>query len=447
MSTVRFFITAILMLALTPSFAQTADSNGQSIAKTPLIHWQTDQGSSVYWVQRTDLPIVDILISVDAGALRDRAQHGLAKLTSLLLLTGSGERSETDIINQFEALGDDASAGAGLDYATIHLRTLSDTKHFEPSIQLLTAVLDNPNFSENIFQRERNLLLGDLETQQQNPSTVAILKFADLLYGKQTYAYPDLGTKTGLKELNRHDVIQFFNRYYVPKNMIISIVGDVSRQQAQSIAKRLSDSFPTGPKAPPIHRFKQQAKGKTVHQSFPSTQTTVFYGQLGTTAKDPDHLALIIGNQILGGGSLSSRLYNQVRDKHGLAYAVGSGFSDLTAGGTFKIFALTGDAKAKASVKIIKQTLSAYLKDGPTDLEFSDAKRNILGGFSIALSSNTGILSAVDHISRNHLPDDYLVSYPKRMEVLSKADVTQAMRKHLNPDDFILVMVGGRVFK
>lgn len=447
MTSLRQFQIVLLSLSMLISCpptlaAKTPTEPDQSITQTPLIHWNGTQKAPVYWVKRSDLPIVDILLHIDAGSLRDGNQPGTAALTGKLLLTATTDLDEQAFIDQVGALGIGMNIDVDRDFATLHLRTLSDPEYFQPAIQLMVNALKHPSFTHAVFERKRLTSIAALEEATQNPSIVAAREFAKQLYGDTPYGRPELGTKDSLKQLTLNDLERFFKQYYTAANTSISIVGDLSKSQARKTANLLLSSLPQGPKASPIKCFKQQARGKSIHIAFPSTQNTILYGQLGTTPTDRDHDALQLGNHILGGQSLSSRLYRQVRDQRGLAYVTGSRFNHQRANGQFVIYALTRGDRAQHSVKVIKQTLKAYLEHGPTQQELDDAKANLLGRFAVDLSSNMGILSAIDFVSSHHLPDNYLIRFAPTLSALTLKNVTTALNTHLHPENFNLISVG-----
>jgi zinc protease len=166
-------------------------------------------------------------------------------------------------------------------------------------------------------------------------------------------------------------------------------------------------------------------------------------GQPGISRDDPDYFPLLVGNHILGGGGLVSRISDQVREKRGLAYSAYSYFAPMHVAGPFTAGLQTRNEKANAALDVLKDTLSKFIAKGPTADELSSAKKNITGGFALNLDSNSKIVDNLASIAFYKLPLDYLDTYNQRIEAVTADQIRDAFRRRIHPQDMVTVMVGG----
>lgn len=406
-------------------------------------HWQTSNGVRVLFVETHELPMVDVQVVFAAGSARDGDMPGVANLTSDLLNEGAGDLSADQIADRFEGVGAQFSASTDRDTTTVSLRSLSDKNLLQPAVETLTRVLQSPSFPEAAFKRERKRMLVALQQEQESPGDIANNKFYAVLYGKHPYASDPLGTPASLKALNRDDVAGFHHRYYVADNAFVVIVGDLNKEGAQRLADALVDKLPEGQHAAPLPPAPPLKKSETVTVAHPSTQTHVLSGQVGITRKDPQFFALYVGNHVLGGNGLVSRLAEEVREKRGLSYSTYSYFLPLAAKGPFIIGLQTRNTEVNQAIDVMNNTLDKYVADGPTAKELKEAKQNITGGFPLRIDSNRKIANYLAFIGFYDLPLDYLNTFNDHVEQVTAADIRAAFKQHVHPDKRLTVVVGG----
>ncbi len=338
-------------------------------AAAKIDHWQTPQGSRVYYVRTEGLPMVDIQVVFDAGSARDGQQFGLASLTAGLLDTGAGKWNADDIAQRFESVGAKFGAGSAIDMATVSLRTLTEKPLFDKALETMQVILSKPAFNEADFKREKNRTLAGLKQQEESPGELGSIAFYNTLYGKHPYAHPDSGVIKTVAAIKSADLRRFYQQYYVAANAIVVIVGDLSKQQAEQTAEKLVAGLPVGKKPEAIPDVTMPATAAQQHIEFPSTQTHVLVGLPGTYRKDPDYFDLYVGNHILGGSGLVSKLFNEVREKRGLAYSASSSFIPMLKPGPFLVSLQTRNDQTAQALQVLNQTLSDYINQGPTEAE------------------------------------------------------------------------------
>lgn len=412
-------------------------------AMAPIEHWRTDNGARVYFVPAPELPMVDVQVVFDAGGARDGGRAGLAQFTHHLLDKGAGGLSADAIAAKLEGVGARMGGESLRDMAVLTLRSLSDRKYLDPALEVFTQVLTRPDFNAADVDRERERLLIGLQYAQQQPSEVAEKAFYAGLYGDHPYAVPPDGTPESLKAIDRAALRDFHARYYVARNAVVAIVGALDRAQAEVLAARLMHGLPEGERAPQLPPVPALSAAAERHIEHPSSQTHILIGQPGMRRDDPDYFALYVGNYVLGGGGLVSRLNAEVREKRGLSYSVYSYFLPMAQQGPFQMGLQTRNDQADEALKVLRATLAQYVTEGPTAEELEAAKKNITGGQALRIDSNRKILEYLAVIGFYDLPLDYLETFNAKVEALTLDRIHDAFERRLQPERMLTVRVGG----
>ena len=404
-------------------------------------HFTTENGAQVLFVQTHELPMVDIAINFNAGSARDANDPGIAQFTNAMLEEGTKSLTADQIAAKFDAVGAEFYATVNQDMAQVRLRTLTKAKFLNPSVNTFALVVSEPEFSRSAFKRVQKQILSAIAEQQQQPLVIAKNAFYKELYGDLPYAHPVIGTAKSIQSLTSRNLQSFYKKYYVAKNANISVVGDVTLAQAEHIVNHIINNFPQGTTASKLNRVPIIAT-KIKHIKFPSAQTNILIGQIGIARNDPDYFPLLVGNYILGQSPLTSELFQEVRNKQGLAYRVGSAFVPLQMPGPFAIILQTRTAKADQAIKISRQTLAKFISQGPTEKQLQAAKQSIIGHFPLSLASNDKILAALNLIGFYNLPLDYLDTYRANISAITLEQIKEAFQKFLQPEKMTTITVG-----
>lgn len=281
-----------------------------------------------------------------------------------------------------------------------------------------------------------------IEQRQESPEEVANLHFFQALYQQHPYAHPVNGTAKTVNAINRSQIIEFNKRYYVAKNAILVMVGAINSETAHQLANQLTRELPEGHSAPPIPQAAQLTQAETINIPFPSSQTVIRLGQIGIDHHVPNYFPLIVGNYILGGGALVSRLAIEVREKRGLTYGIDSQFVPMSGKGPFLISLSTKNKQTKNALDIIQDVLRTYINKGPTDEELNAAKQYLTGSFPLSLSGNRSIANILLRMTFYHLPENFLDTYTARINAVTSEQVRQAFQQQVNPDKLLLLTVG-----
>lgn len=413
-----------------------------ALAGVQIQHWVAPSGARVYFVETRVLPIVDLQVDFAAGGAFDpKGKKGLASVTRSLMDAGAGGLDEEAIAGRLVDTGARMGGSTDLDRAGFSLRTLSTKPEREAAIDLLRRVLQSPDFPAAILEREKARIVASIKEADTRPDSIAAKRFSAEVFGDHPYG--PSATVESVSALAREDLVGFHRDYYAASRAVVSIIGDLSRGEAEEIAQQLTAGLPKDGAGSIRLPDPATPERKLVRIAHPAAQSHIYIGMPGLRRGDPDYFPLIVGNYILGGGGFVSRLTQEVREKRGFAYSVYSYFLPLRVEGAFQIGLQTKREQADEALEVVDGTLRAFLEKGPTDDELKRAKRNLIDGFALRLDSNRKILEHLAVIGFYGLPLDYLDDYPKRVAQVTASQIRQAFARRVRPENLVTVVVGG----
>ncbi|HTH77870.1 MAG TPA: pitrilysin family protein [Ramlibacter sp.] len=422
-------------------------------AAIPIQHWTQPSGAQIYFVQSETLPMVDMRVDFDAGGRRESADKaGLASVTADMTSKGieakDGEPAldENQLGEAWADLGADFGSGASSDRMSFSLRSLTYPDILPKAVSLAARQLGEPAFPEDIWQRERQRIQASIREANTRPGTIAYKAYAAAVYGTHPYGYEM--TEESLARIQVADMRQFY-RLLEPCRAKVTIVGAVTRQQADQLATQFLSHLPAAKEGkcetlPAVPEVAALTAPVVKEIPFASAQAHVLMGQPGYKRSDPDYFPLLVGNYILGGSALVSRLPLEVREKRGLSYSVSSNFSPGLHAGAFTVSLQTRPDQAKEALQVSRDVLAHYVADGPTEAEMKAAKAFLIGGFPLLIDSNRKLLENVANIAWNNLPLDYLDTWTAHVQAVTIADVKAAFARKLHPDRMVTVIVGAQ---
>jgi zinc protease len=416
--------------------------------------WTLANGARVLFVENHSIPIVDMSIEFDAGTRRDPSgKAGVAALTNAMLARGTHEAplpgaaaqteptlSEAQISDGFADIAAQHGGGASADRAGLTLRTLSSESERDSAVKLLARVLAEPSFPADFFARDKARIIAAIKEDLTKPESIASKAFLRAIYGSHPYA--NVPTVESVNTITRDDLVAFHNRYYVANHAVIALIGDISRSDADAIAQQLTVRLPQGDALPALPAVQPIVEGKEKRITNPASQSHILIGEPALVRGDPDYFTLLVGNYALGGGGFVSRLMYQVREKRGLAYSVYSSFTPLAQEGPFQIGLQTQKQQTDEALKIVSETLAAFLRDGPTPAEVKAAKDNLIGGFPLRIDNNRKILANIAAIGFYNLPLDYLDTWTAHIAKVKISDIKKAFNRKVIIDQLSTIIVG-----
>ncbi len=416
--------------------------SAQAQAGLKIQQWQTSNGSSVYFVENHDLPIIDISTAFYAGSARDdAAKPGVAAITRHLMTLGAAGLSEEKISQQMADIGAQLGGGIDDDKSSLSLRTLSSALERDKALVLYMKILQKPDFPEDVLAREKSRVIAGLKEAATQPETIADKAYSKALFGSHPYGFNTEPAQ--VEKVDRYDVEKFYRLHYGAKGAVIALIGDMSRAQAEQIANQISVDLPKADKPAPLPAVAYPVAPSEQRIAHPATQAHILLGYPGMKRGDADYYSLYVGNYILGGGGFVSRLTEEVREKRGLVYSVYSYFMPMAELGQFQIGLQTKRDQADAALGLVRETLDKFIKDGVTEAELKAAKQNIVGGFPMRIDSNGKILDYLSLIGFYHLPLTYLDDFNQNISKVTTAQIKDAFSRRINPNNMVTVVVGG----
>lgn len=412
------------------------------LASLPIQHWQTAAGVRVYFVESHDLPMLDISVEFAAGSSMDSAdKSGNANLVRHLLSLGAGGLSEDQIATALADVGAQLNNHFDRDRAGMALRTLSSERERKQALDIFARIIQSPEFPQTVLEREKARIALSIKESSSKPDYIADHALMKMLYGNHPYGLDDLGEIDTVNALKREDLLTFYRAYYVAKNAVVVIIGDVKQTEAVAIAESLTAQLPISQTKVEIP-VVQTPKAETKRIPHPATQSHIQLAYPGLRRGDPDYFSLLVGNHILGGGGFVSRLMEEVRQQRGLAYGVHSSFSPYKQEGPFQIGLQTKKEQSEEAFALTQKVLKDFVVGGPTEEELVAAKQNIIGGFPLRIDSNSKILSFLAMIGFYNLPLTYLTDYLVAVEAVTVDQIKQAFQRRIQPDGMVAVIVG-----
>ena len=417
-------------------------------------HWRLASGARVWLVHSPAIPMVDVQLDFDAGSRRDPAgQTGLSAALARMMPLGLRARDGAPALDQNQLSEAWADLGASMatqssnDRLSILLRSLTYSDLLARAVALGARQLAEPALDAQVWQRERERWSASLREAGTRPAVVASRAFAEAVFGSHPYGRAE--TEATLAAIGVDGMRSLHARSLLPCQARISIVGAVDRSQAEQLVAALVARLPQAaagdprcaalPEVPEVRALAQAVERNI---PFDSAQAHVLIGQPGIKRDDPDYFPLIVGNYILGGAGMASRLNAEVREKRGLSYSVYSYFNPGRHAGAFMLGLQTRPDQAQRAVSVAREVVERFVREGPTEAELNAARGNLVGGFALRIDSNRKLLDNIAAIAWNDLPIDYLRTWTQQVEQVSAADIRAAFARKVQPQRAVTVVVG-----
>jgi zinc protease len=414
-------------------------------------HWTLENGARVYFVETHAIPVFDVSVDFDAGARRDpAAKSGIAALTNGMLARGiraatlpdgttESSMTESEISDALADVAAQRGGGPGTDRSGMSIRTLSSSSERDQSIRVLARLLAHPSIPDEFFRRDKARTISSLKEGLTKPESIADKAFWRLAYNGHPYGNET--TVDSVESITRDDLLQFHQTHYVANRAVIAMIGDVTREQANAMAIELTRRLPQGS---PLPELPAVPSSTAIEQRFPhpASQSHLLLGMPALARGDNDFFAITVGNYILGGGGFVSRIYRQVREQRGLAYSSYSYFNPMTQPGPYIAGLQTRKDQTDEALKVVRETIATFLREGPTEAELKAAKDNLIGGFALRIDNNRKILDSLSMIGYHQLPLDYLDTWTAQVSRVTVADIRSAFARKLSLDRMITVVVG-----
>lgn len=406
------------------------------------VKFVTANGMTVLVLEQHFLPIVEAHALLKAGSAQDPPDKaGLANLVASLLDEGTTTRSSKQLAEQIDFIGGSLEVKTSEDFTTVAARVLK--KDVETGFTLLADVLQHPAFHKQEFERIRTQVLGEMASDNDDPGHVAMKAFNQSVFHGHPYRWPLQGTEETVAKITPADVSAFYAREYVPNQIILAIVGDITVDQATALVQTHFGAWKKSSVPARITKDPAPIKKKTVQLIEKDlTQSTIVIGHGGISRAHPDFYAVTVMNHVLGAGGFSSRLMDSIRDKQGLAYGIMSHFDARLMPGSFWINLQTRSESTNQAINGVLAEIKAIRDNPVSDQELAEAKSFLMGSFPLRLDSTGKLAQVLAQVEFYGLGFEYFSQYPKWIERVTKEDVQRAAKQYLDPQRYALVVVG-----
>jgi zinc protease len=406
--------------------------------------FQLANGLKVIVVEKHNLPEVEGRLIIDAGAQREpAAKNGLASLTGRLLSEGTADLSGAEIARQMDALGAQYQTGGG--YSTSFADVVALKNVFPQALQLAAKTVMSPSFPTTEFTRVKNQAIAAYQQSHARTSGLASDAFVRAAFDSTApFSRPPNGTMASINALTRDDVVNWQRTMYAPSASTLLMVGDITAAEARSVAQQAFGSWSatrvaTGAVANPVHT---SSGTRVILVDRPgSVQSTIIVGQPGFQATDPEYIPMLALNHVFG-GAVSSRLNNNLREKHGYTYGAFSGL-DLRPGAG--VFQMSSEVRTNATDSALVEAIGEYNRLGSETVpapELQALVNNLVSGFPNAVQSVQGLTTRLQNLIVWGLPLDFYTTYRERLAAVTPDDVRRVASGKLTPNNLVVVVAG-----
>jgi len=402
-------------------------------------------GATAYIVENHEIPTFDLTILVRTGSMYEPVEKaGIAGFTGYLMRNGGVEgMTASEIDERLAFLAGDISINIGGSRGRASLFCLS--KDIDEGLGLLKKILRTPVFDQEALDRYRTDVLSDLGQRNASTSDIESREWQFLMYGDHPCTKPYRSTEASVNSITREDMMAFHKKYFFPGNFIVAVSGDFNTKDMLAKLNTLFADWPDQKLTLPIipEHVPDPTPGVYMIAKEDVNQSRIRIGHMGVMRDTPDEFALIVMNDILGGGGFSSRIVRRVRSDEGLAYNAGSIFErPVLYPGTFRAWFQTKHNTAAFGTRLIVDEIERIRTDKCDKEIVENSKAGFIGNLVNPFSSKKSIVDTFADDQYTKRPDDYWQKYTERMEAVTPDDVLAAAQKYLHPDKLVYLVVG-----
>ena len=421
-----------------PAFARADTKTGKFVQIEQVV---SPGGVTAWLVNDPSIPVISLRLAFRGGASLDPVgKEGLAKMVSTLIDEGAGDLDSQTFQRTLQDQSISLRFGAGRDTFSGTLKTL--TKNRDKAFDMLRLALNNPRFDAEPVSRLRSQLLSGLRRDQEDPDTIAGRTLSKMLFPDHPYGRPVDGTLDTIGAITADDLRGFVTRRLARDNLYVGVVGDIS---ARELGQRLDEIFAALPKnAAPfaVDDVDPRTDGQTRVVDMAVPQSAIVFAQQGLKRNHPDFFPAYVLNHILGSGGFTSRLYDEIREKRGLAYSVGSYLYPLDHSAMITGSSGTANGRVAETLSVLKAEWRKMAEHGVTAAELSDAKTYLTGSYPLRFTSSGNIASILVSVQVQGLGMDYLEKRNSLVEAVTLDQVNRLAKTLLDTDSLTVVVVG-----
>ena len=376
--------------------------------------------------------IVTVQINVDVGSINETKKiRGISHFIEHMLFEGTKKRNSEQIANSIESLGGQLLAYTSEENTCFFVKIKNN--YFEKALEILSDILINPSFDENLIEKERKIILSEIKLVKDQPLHYQFVLLSGILFDRFPAKNPVYGSVETVKSITRKDLVDYHKKYYTAPNMVLSVVGDVKncKEKINKYFKKANNS-----KIKKLFKEEKKNRKKTKIEKRKINQSYAVLGYKIPKRKENDSYVFDVIRAILGRG-LSGKLFREIRVKHGLAYDVGVYNAPEINYGIFTVYFSTDKKNIK---KCVELTLNEFKKlKNITKKELDEAKHFIEGEFAVDNEDSQKLAANLNKWDLSSRAED-CIDYVKRIKKVSKKDIERIVKKYLNEKYSIAVI-------
>jgi zinc protease len=388
-------------------------------------------GIEAWLVRDTTVPLVAMQFAFAGGTSQDPDDKlGVGNMAAALLDEGAGELDSAAFQERLERRAIEMRFSADRDHFRGSLRTLRENR--DEAFDLLRLALSAPRFDPPAVDRIRGQVGAQLRRQSTDPTHIASNTWWRTAYPNHPYGREQRGTPETIAAVTGADLKAYVGRVLARDRLKIAIVGDIEPEAAAAMLDRVFGALPAKADLRPIEKAEPSGVGSRNVVAFDTPQTVISLGGAGLMRKHPDFIPAFVVNHILGGGSFTSRLYQEVREKRGLAYGVSTYLYPLENSALFMGWTQVRADRAGESIAIIEAEIRRMAEEGPTEQELARAKEFLIGSFALRFDTSTKIAGQLVQIQLDELGIDYINKRNGLIDAVTIEDARRAAKAVLS---------------
>jgi zinc protease len=396
-------------------------------------------GIEAWLVREPSLPLIAMNFAFLGGANEDPTDKpGVGYMTASLLDNGAGELNSKAFQEQVEETAVQLQFSITRDYFVGSVRMLRDRQ--EQSVNLLRLALNQPRFDADEIERVRAQILAGLRREITNPSSIANRTWWKVAYGHHPYGRPNNGTLESVPTITVDDIKSYAGRVLTREHLKVAAVGDIDAAGLGALLDRVFGSLPAKGELSPVVDLPPSAAGRRIVVQLDVPQSVVYMGGAGITRKDPDFIPAYLVNHILGGGSFTSRLYEEVREKRGLAYGVYSYLLTLRHSALLMASTQASADRTGQALDLIEAQIRRMVDEGPTEAELAKAKAYLKGSYPLNFDTSAKISKQLLQIQLDDLGIDYINKRNGLIDAVTLDDARRAAKRLAGGGMFVTVV-------
>lgn len=431
-----------ILLLITCSITAIAQKEAVPFTLPPYEKTVLKNGLTLYLMEQHEVPMINVSAVIPAGAIYDKQQSGLATMTASSLMNGTKNMTKSKLEEELDFVGASVNTYASKESAGLSAKFAAKDK--DKVLTIIRDVLLTPTFDEREFQKEKQLLLAQLDQARESPRSVISNYFDQLSFGTHVYANPEGGRPLTVAKLTAADARRFYKTAYLPNGSAIAVVGDFTIKDMKAKLTALFNAWeggvlPANTANNPVASITG-AKVLLVNKN-DAKETTYIIGGPGVPRSNPDYVAMEVVNTVFG-GRFTSWLNDELRVNTGLTYGANSNFNRLKKAGTFRISTFTATKNTEAALDKTLEVLNKLHTTGIDEKTLTSAKNYVKGGFPPRYETSGQLAGLLTSMFWYGYDESFINNFQKNVDELTVDKAKGIVAKYFPKNNLQFIMIG-----